>query len=205
MTILQPYQSLLAALREVSNDAHIAGGAVRDTLLDRPICDIDLFLNNAHINEAAKILRAKFGYVKVGEWTSYGQFSDPAIVQLAKFEKADETIPVCLIGLDKAYSLAGNVSRFDFGACMAAFDGDTVYRADRFDADVEQKAFTLYRADNQAQFNYSLKRFEGFAGRYDGWELVVPEEFEPLVRHRAFERHWYRLENSLRPKLRSAA
>ena len=102
--MLQHYQTLLTELRPVSPDAHIAGGAVRDTLLDRPIKDIDLFLDHTHVGEAAKILRAKFGYVKVGEWTSYLEFSDPAVIQLAKFAKADETILVCLIGLDKAYT-----------------------------------------------------------------------------------------------------
>ena len=95
------------------------------------------------------------------------QFSDPAVIQLAKFEKADETIPVCLIGLDKAYTLAGNVSRFDFGICMAAFDGEQVHQSGRFNAEVSEKTFTLYRADNQAQFNYSLKRFETISARYD--------------------------------------
>lgn len=203
--MLPQYQSLLAALREVSPDAHIAGGAVRDTLLDRPIKDIDLFLDNQHIVEAAKLLRTKFGYVKVGEWTSYGEFSDPAVIQLAKFEKADETIPVCLIGLDKAYTLAGNVSRFDFGICMAAFDGEQVHQSGRFNAEVSEKTFTLYRADNQAQFNYSLKRFETISARYTGWELVIPEEFEELVRLGAFRENWYRSNNSLRPKQRSAA
>ena len=74
---------------------------MRDTILERPIKDIDLFLDAFCADEAAAVLRSKFGFVKVGEWKSYEMFSDPAVVRVARFEKHDETIPVCLIGLNR--------------------------------------------------------------------------------------------------------
>jgi tRNA nucleotidyltransferase/poly(A) polymerase len=85
--MLQAYNSILTAVKDLCPTAHIGGGAVRDTLLERPIKDIDLFLDDAATDEAPKLLRSKFGYVKVGEWTQYEKFSDPVVARLAKFEK----------------------------------------------------------------------------------------------------------------------
>ena len=191
--MLDHYNSILNTIRDLCPTAHIGGGAVRDSLLERPIRDIDLFLDDAVTDSAAKVLRSQFGFVKVGEWTSYEQFSDPAVARLAKFEKADESIPVCLVGLTTARGMQDNLRRFDFGTCMAAWDGDEVYVAPEYTIDTNKKTFTLCRADNQAQFNYSLSRYRKLtADRYAGWGLVVPDEFEEFVREHAFREAWYR-------------
>lgn len=191
--MLEHYNPILGAIQDLCPTAHIAGGAVRDTILDRPIKDIDLFLDDAHIEEAAQKLRDRFGYVKVGEWTRYEQFSDPAVARLAKFERADETIPLCLIGLVTSKPMHKNVDRFDFGVCMAAWDGIKIYKNNRFDADVAAKTFTLHRADDQPQFDYSMSRFKKLTGeRYAGWTLAVLPQFEGLAREHTFNREWYR-------------
>jgi hypothetical protein len=109
-----------------------------------------------------------------------------------------------------------NIGRFDFGICMAAFDGKQTIRAAEFDHDEKARVFTLCRADNQAQFAYSMARFEKItATRYAGWSLSVPNEFEEQAREHAFRQHWYRDclghlgfdggENILKPKDRVAA
>jgi hypothetical protein len=36
-----------------------------------------------------------------------------------------------------------NLARFDFGICMAGWDGDKVYAAPKYKVDVENKTFTL--------------------------------------------------------------
>ena len=89
-----------------------------------------------------------------------------------------------------------NLARFDFGVCMAAWDGDKVYTAPEYKTDIERKTFTLCRADDLAQFNYSMSRFDKMtADRYAGWKLVVPAEIrgdgeraraqkDPLLRSR---------------------
>ena len=57
-------------------------------------------------------------------------------------------------------------------------------------------------------------RYENItAGRYMGWQLAIPQEFEEYVRERAFRRSWYRDdydkgfggESVLKPKERAAA
>jgi hypothetical protein len=190
--MLEQYQSILDGIQTIEPLAHIAGGAVRDTILERPIKDIDVFLENERTDTAAQMLRSEFGYVKTGEWASYREFSDPAVIRLAKFERADETIPLCLIGLNEPKSMQANVERFDFGICMVAWDGVDVYKAELFDEDVANHTFTLSRADNQPQFNYSMSRFKKMtADRYQGYTLSVPEEFEEFVREHAFHSNWY--------------
>jgi hypothetical protein len=38
-----------------------------------------------------------------------------------------------------------------------------------------------------------MSRFEKItAGRYSGWTLAIPEQFEELAKERAFRRHFYR-------------
>ena len=191
--MLERYNAILSTIKGLDPTAHIGGGAVRDSLLKRPIRDIDLFLDDAFTDSASKLMRSKFDFVKVGEWVRYELFSDPAVARLAKFEKADETIPVCLVGLKEACGMQDNLRRFDFGTCMAAWDGDTVYTAPEYTIDTNKKTFTLCRADNLTQFSYSLSRFHKLTSdRYAGWELVVPAQFEELAREHAFKKICYR-------------
>ena len=213
MLTVSDYATVLTTLQQIAPEAHIAGGAVRDTILQKQIHDIDVFMSDEHVEEAAVLLRFSCSYVKVGEWKQYLEFSDPAMTRVAKFEKADETIPICIIGLvPQVTSPENNIARFDFGICMAAFDGKQTIRAEKFDRDAEAQAFTLHRADNRAQFAYSLSRFEKItACRYRNWSLVIPEEFEEYAKDHTFHRHWYRDfikgfegQNVLRPKERSA-
>jgi hypothetical protein len=124
------YTEIIKTIRTIAPQAHIAGGAVRDTILEKPIHDIDVFMDDDHVEEAAKLLRSRLGFVKVGEWQQYLGFSDPAMERVAKFERAEETIPLCIIGLKSKYAEPeANIARFDFGICMAAFDGENVLRA----------------------------------------------------------------------------
>jgi hypothetical protein len=214
MLAVSDYTMVLTTLQQIAPEAHIAGGSVRDTILQKQIQDIDVFMSDEHVEEAAALLRSSCSYVKVGEWKQYLGFSDPAMTRVAKFEKADETIPVCIIGLLSQFtSLENNIARFDFGICMAAFDGKRTIRAAAFDHDEKAQTFTLCRADNQAQFDYSLSRFEKItAGRYKGWSLGIPEEFSEYAKDHTFHRHWYRDfikgfegKSVLKPKERVAA
>jgi hypothetical protein len=192
---VQYYDDILKALQQaISSSVHIAGGAVRDTILDRPIRDIDIFLPHTAGEEAAALLRTEFGYVKVGEWKQYLDFSDPMVVRVAKFEKADETIPICLIALAKDLSPHDNIARFDFGLCMVAWTGGgPTITSKSFKRDVESQTFTLCRADNFAQFAYSMVRFEKLTtDRYKNWKLVVPSQFEALATEHTFRKHWYK-------------
>src|SRR3954469_13973841 len=125
MKTMFDYTTVLATLQQIAPEAHIAGGAVRDTILQKQIHDIDVFMRDEHVEEAAALLRSQCSYVKVGEWKQYLEFSDPAMTRVCKFEKADATIPICIIGLLPQFAgWKANTARFDFGICMAAFNGE---------------------------------------------------------------------------------
>jgi hypothetical protein len=188
------YGDILKTPQDLSSSAHIAGGAVRDTVLGRRIKDIDIFLDNAHCDEAAKILRSKFSYVKVGEWVQYECFSDPMVSRVARFEKASEVTPISLIGLAEELDAQENIRRFDFGICMAYWEGqdERMLTSDQFKRDAEGETFTLHRADDYPQFVYSMSRFGKLtADRYRDWTLSVPDRFEELAKEFAFRREWY--------------
>jgi hypothetical protein len=214
MRTIHHYANILGALQHnLEGHPHIAGGAVRDTILGRPIKDIDVFIRHDTAEEAAKLLRASFGYLKVGEWEQYALFSDPTVAGVAKFEKADETIPICLIALKEDLGPTENIGRFDFGICMAAWTGVGEFiKNPRFTRDIESETFTLHRADCQPQFDYSMVRYAKLtADRYQGWRLLVPEQFEDLAKEHTSRKYWFRdgghfgLENFpqvLRPKER---
>jgi hypothetical protein len=212
------YAPVLATLQQVAPEAHIAGGAVRDTLLQKQIHDIDVFMKDERVEEAAALLRSQCSYVKVGEWKEYLGFSDPAMTRVAKFEKADEQVPICIVGLRSFYANPKeNIARFDFGICMAAFDGKDTLRSDEFDHDVKEQTFTLHRADNEHQFVYSMSRYKKISsGRYSGWGLAVPERFAAYAEKYAVDHYWYKAdsdgiegffygESILKPKERIAA
>jgi Poly A polymerase head domain len=193
-TTCHNYADLISDLRKISPQAHIAGGAVRDTIMQKPLHDIDIFVDDDDVEEVASRMRSKHSYVKTGEWTQYQEFSDPAMTRVAKFEKADEKIPVCIIGLHSGYAEPeANIARFDFGICMAAFTGEIPYILSReFIDDSDENAFTLHRADNAEQFAYSMVRFDKIrADRYQGWRLVIPEQFRRLAKERQFKSRYY--------------
>ena len=49
MQTVTDYATVLAKLQQVAPEAHIAGGAVRDTILHKPIKDIDVFMDDKHV------------------------------------------------------------------------------------------------------------------------------------------------------------
>ena len=190
MPTMFDYTTVLATLQQIAPEAHIAGGAVRDTILKKPIQDIDVFMKDEHVEEAAALLRSACSFVKVGGWKQYQAFSD--LTRMAKFEKADETIPICIIGLPDFASPEDNIAHFDFGVCMCAYDGKQTIRTAEFDQDAKAHTFTLCRADNPEQFAYSMLRFDKItAARYADWSLVIPRKFVAYAKDHTFQRHWY--------------
>ena len=189
--MFENYKPIVDTLQILSPTAHIGGGAVRDSLLKRPIRDVDLFIDSAVTDPAAQLLRSKFGFIKVSDWMAAGYYRKSVLelARVATFEKADETIPIQLIGLNGPTTMQQNIGRFDFGACMAGWDGDQVCTTEQFKIDVYNETFTLCRAESQWQYDNSMRRFQKFtAERYAGWKLRVPSEFESFARDRLEKR-----------------
>ena len=101
-------------------------------------------------------------------------------MRLAKLEGADTTIPISLIGLAQDLDARANIARFDFGVCMAAWDGGSFFvMDDKFKRDADNETFTLCRADNLAQFSHSMERFAKLtADRYMEGRIRPPADFQ---------------------------
>ena len=87
-----------------------------------------------------------------------------------QFQKADETIPICIVGLPPRICKSGSQHRtFRLRHLHGRVRRQGTLRAAEFDQDEKAQTFTLCRADNLAQFTYSLSRFEKItAARYAG-------------------------------------
>ena len=176
---------VILAIREIDRTAHIGGGAIRDALLGRPLKDIDVFIDDAVFDAVAAMLRSEFHYVRVSGWAARPEWTAAAngVRRLDDFEKHDETIRVSLIGMNPPRDMKTNLDRFDFGVCQAGWDGDRVYTTPAFGRDVAHRTFTLLRAPDLKSFTGSMRRFERIvAGRYEGWQLVIPLKFAALER-----------------------
>jgi tRNA nucleotidyltransferase/poly(A) polymerase len=60
---MSDYTTVLTTLQQIAPEAHIAGGAVRDTILQKQIHDVDVFMKDEHVEEAAALLRSSCSYV----------------------------------------------------------------------------------------------------------------------------------------------
>ena len=139
--MLQRYNPILNAMKDLCPTAHIGGGAVRDSLLERPIRDIDLFLDVEATDEAAAaaavairlrqsrrvevlrdVLRSRRG---AGGQVREGRRDHPGLPDRAEPEVRARD--------------ARQPRRFDFGICMAGWDGEEVYTAPEYKRDVERR------------------------------------------------------------------
>lgn len=175
-------------------DAVIAGGAVRDFLLNRPFKDIDVFLPAGSFSEPtleeiqASIVKAlgpsafvtRTNVVSYGGWLS--RHSDPSLVATITVTWRGVTVQVILLSLKPdPLDVFEVLERVDFGICQCAYarkipgheNSPEIIVTDAWIKDYQGKTFTLLRADTSDQREYSLLRYERITkGRYDDWKFV---------------------------------
>lgn len=178
--ILDHWSNLLHYLKFAAPEAHIGGGAVRDYLLSRPIKDLDIFISVENEPGVDHRLRA-MGYMP-GRRVGGTYISDEIVAQAVDYAAPiPGGHPVNVIALHDHTNVGQSFQRFDFGITRAAFDGDNIITTKAFELDRIRRAFTLLRADNADQFRRSMDRFKRFQVKYEGWQLVIPEEFHDLA------------------------
>lgn len=181
---MKHWADLLGHIHTVAPEAHIAGGAVRDTLLNQPVKDIDIFIHEDHALKVGEVLWG-LGY-GMG-CTTPGQYlggADPVVVEASDFPPpVDQEHPVNLVSLRGEASIHVSLERIDFGLCRIGYDGRKIHQdsAGSYSVDATCHRLTLLRCENQAQFDRSMKRFERLREKYVGWELVVPEQFQQYM------------------------
>jgi hypothetical protein len=174
MQIPAAYAATLAAVREVFPGALIAGGALRDLDNDRPVKDLDIFAPDVpdldtFRDRAACLLRPA---ALMGVMGGYENWATRECIGVLDISGTDADFQ--LIGLSTGPETI--LPRLDFGICRIGYDGSEVIRTDDYLADQAAQSFTLLRADDDAQRDRSLRRFERLSAKYPGWKLIDPDD-----------------------------
>ena len=148
-------------IRKKFPDAVIAGGCLRDLFTGQAehIKDIDVFLpmsTEAEVTEYINLERPD--QIIINKMTNYGNMANDDVTAVFSTNITAGDTPIEFIAVNVT---PDNVlTRFDFGICQIQYDGTLVSYTDQFAQDLENKQFTIVRADNHDQFNRTRKRFE---------------------------------------------
>jgi hypothetical protein len=176
---------LLSSIKPFAPEAHIAGGAVRDLILNRPVKDIDVFISSKNLFAVRNVILQRSPHEVNVHGTEYFDW-DPTIHTVAEYDGGGLT-PVNLIGLNiDDLTIDKNIRRFDLGLCWTAFNGTTCVSTPEFWHDVDRKEFTVRSCRNETQFSHTLRRHNRLKVKYD-WPLVVPPEFEKFDTRLSFD------------------
>lgn len=168
------WNEILQSLQKGGIKGIIAGGCVRDFILEKPIKDIDVFVPvgcgfDMWLPEGTVLTRKND--------LSYAPFSDGMVKYTTTIEYKGNDVQIIEVDLEE-FSAGKLMDRMDFTICQAAFhideEGDHVFfTTGWFWRAGDDEEFRLIRADNEAQFDYSMKRFERLtAEKYKGWRFV---------------------------------
>lgn len=178
MTHISLWRLILRRITPFAPSAHIAGGAVRDMILERPVKDIDVFLPEAvsptKLDEALDGLYSRATINSCDEYVYWNS----EVGQTGELLPVDVTLPpLNLIWLKSKASLDENLTRFDFGLCRAAYSLDRgLVASPEFVEDAAAHRFTVTCWRNAAQVHRTLERYRRIGAKYQGWPLVLPPE-----------------------------
>jgi len=188
---MNQFLKVLAEFEQLGGTGIVYGGCLRDTLTGRgPIKDIDVACEYTPANLAAidayigrlkdqhdKDPDALFSEVFVLEqMIGYGNFPDVyKSVQVSA--PVDPTVNFVVLSQDFDFRKEIVAERCDFGICQVALDADGLFKTEAFEKDFLNYTFTYTREPfDEAQFSRSLRRWERFSERYEGWRMVVPNK-----------------------------
>lgn len=170
-----------------------AGGAVRDTLLDRTIKDIDIFIQPTGLSKDALLeaLKKAFGIVEnpddmffsssqirvvISEEVEQYLGSLRDVARVVEVYKEGVQYPFQIVELDRQMDLGEIIRRVDFGICQAGVelvDDEPLVRVTaQFSQDSVDKVFRISDAVvDKADYERSLNRYVRLSKKYRGWRL----------------------------------
>lgn len=189
MNLIQQFDSILAQLQEVGVKGLIAGGAVRDHILGKPVKDIDVFV--AHEPNLVSKLQAAFGVLHVDPSLAaeyIGEAGQSEVSHVYEVSFGDDPfgpfnrIPTQVIVLAPGMDPLDRVKHHDFGICQCWYEGNgmTASTGAFFD-DAASKQFTLSHCEDRQQFDRSMRRWERFKERFPEFSLYVPFRFREYM------------------------
>lgn len=170
-------KKLISFLNSVGIRSVVCGGYARDTLLDRPIKDVDLSVPHADYHRTVDLLRQPT-YNPHAEWlpADDARYVHAGICVQEEFELDGDLefgLPTRTIHVrGQRYDVDGPgvVSHVNFGLCKAYIDAEGPRGTDDFWADVRDEQITLLRTDWGLEG--SLKHFLRMQKKYP-WPMRV--------------------------------
>ncbi|KQW02224.1 hypothetical protein [Rhizobacter sp. Root1221] len=172
MTTLQVGLDALKTVQAVFPNAILAGGFLRDLLLDRTPKDIDIFVPHTGCFQPGTLqLVPMMGAAEYMEQTEVSYIWD-----VPGFELPVQVIMLCP-GLDPV----DRAKAHDFGICQVWNDGAGLEWTPAFDKDWSNRTFTLDHCEDQKEFDRSMRRYERLQEKFAGFPLVIPPQFESFL------------------------
>ena len=182
----------LRKLINVGWNAIIAGGAVRDTYHERPVSDVDIFVEESEI--MLKMNDSDYGSDKwIDYWKKMFNFSeakndkikyfgdgyvfhvlDNDICAVWEIRKGLKKYQVILLRQDPRTYVS---EKFDFGICRAYCDGRKLHFTNEFLQDSLNNTITLYPENlSEKQIDYAVNHhIQKIRNKYPGWMPVLGE------------------------------
>ncbi len=167
----------MSLLKRVQNggvpEAIVAGGCLRDTIMGRPVNDIDIFVPENAVEPAQRAIHETHPKCTKSIPKPYFIFnSDVRTVRYYDPKDGVKWPQVNIIAVAGECTPEAQLERFDFGICRVAFDGVRLWKDLGFDRDQRDETFSLLVGQSEEQRKYSLKRFERLLAKYPGWRFV---------------------------------
>lgn len=171
MSYLQTALKALTNVQKHYPDALIAGGFLRDMATERTPKDIDIFI-------PYQVLPVGFPLapeLSTDGLAEYCNGTDVACVwDLRGYE-----LPVQVIMLQPYLDTVERVKNHDFGICQIWWHGQGVAEyTPEFIQDLRAKTFTLIHCEDNKEYRRSIRRWYRLSEKYEGWALVIPDEFQ---------------------------
>lgn len=166
----------------IQAEAVVGGGFIRDSLLGRPVKDIDVFVRDIGApGLRARRIMAEHGRCKLtqaqSEYIGHGRVSG-----VFHMEEGPAGLPTDLILSDGYWDGDGRglITAFDFGICQVAvalcLQGPLLTYTDAFLKDRTNETITVYRDESDTRTPARLARL---LQKYPGWRVIPYSDREP--------------------------
>lgn len=167
---IQDALNILKKVREqVSTNAVIAGGYIRDVFYGRKPKDIDIFIPfeepgfidvQMHRMHAKELIGAKYmPQCEVTRIWDVPVHNPMNIIQYPCVYLGSE-IPVQIIMLAPGLTIEERIAEYDFGICQCWTDGSGIYATEHFMQDYLTSSCTLVYCEDDVQYARSMRRWD---------------------------------------------
>ena len=180
LAILQAVWGKIKHVVDLYPGACIAGGYVRDVICGKTPKDIDVFVpplrfplevESSHeaVKEITVEVQRTLGFKEV---TGCRYMSQNEVQRVWNTEVFVDFAPVQVIELAPGLTLKERIYQHDFGICQCWFDATGLHVTKAFVEDFINETLTLLVAEDEKQYDRSLRRAERFKGKFPGWKFI---------------------------------